>query len=366
MQIIRAAVTDRPHAAFVIESLRLRDPGPYEVLVRIEATGLCHSDLNPLEGRSRIPHWPVVLGHEAAGVVEQIGVAVTSVQVGDRIIAAGIRVCGTCWWCLRGQTNLCVAAGSPIEHPLSREDGSAVAAYAGLGTFAEKMLIHEGSAVRIESDLPAEQLALIGCGVTTGICAVTNTARVAPGDSVAVVGVGGVGQSVVQGARLSGASVIVAVDPIALKRESALKLGATHAVDPTAEDAVEVIKGLTGGRGVDHAFEVVGRSESAQQAFESVRRGGALTLVGAASPEVRAPWTLYEQMLHEKRVLGSLIGSAQVRRDFAKVVALVESGQVHLEPMVSRRLGLDEIDDGFAAMHSGEVLRATIVDQSSL
>lgn len=362
MQNIRAAVADHPHSDLVVESVQLRDAGPHEVLVRIEATGLCHSDLNPLEGRSKIPYWPVVLGHEAAGVVEHVGGSVTSVQAGDRVIAAGIRSCAACWWCVRGQSNLCVSARAQMEHPIRRPDGSGVAAYAGLGTFAEAMLIHEGSAVKVESDLPPEQLALIGCGVTTGICAVTNTAKVAPGDSVAVIGVGGVGQAVVQGARLSGASLIIAVDPIAMKRESALKLGATHAIDPTSVDAVESIRELTSGRGVDHAFEVAGRSESAQQAFECVRRGGALTLIGAADPKVPAPWSLYDQMVNEKRVLGSLIGSAQVRRDFPRVVSLVESGQVQLEPMVSSRLRLDEINEGFAALNSGEVLRATILN----
>jgi S-(hydroxymethyl)glutathione dehydrogenase / alcohol dehydrogenase len=362
METIRAAVAQEPHATLVVESVRLRDLGPREVLVKIHATGLCHSDLNPLEGRSKIPIWPVVLGHEATGEIVQVGGMVRDLRVGDRIIAAGMRSCGRCWWCVRGQSILCERSREPMTPPMSRSDGTLIATYAGLGTFAEAMIIDEDAAIKIDTDLPPEQLALIGCGVTTGVCAVTNTARVEPGSTVAVIGVGGVGQSVVQGARISGASLIIAIDPVALKRDAAAVLGATHTIDPTDTDSVHAVQQLTGGRGVDYAFEVVGRPDTIGRAYEMVRRGGALTLVGAASPEIQAPWTVYDQMVNQKRVLGSLLGSAQVRRDFPRIVSLVEAGVIRLGPMVSSRLPLAEINSGLDAMISGEVLRAVVVN----
>jgi S-(hydroxymethyl)glutathione dehydrogenase/alcohol dehydrogenase len=215
--------------------------------------------------------------------------------------------------------------------------------------------------VKVETDLPDEQLALIGCGVTTGVGAALNTARIVPGSSVAVIGCGGVGQSVVQGARIAGAGRIIAVDPVELKRKTAEQLGATDLVDPGAGDPVEQVKALTGGRGADYAFEVIGLPETVQQAFATARRGGTVVVVGM--PRIEAQVTLpgFPLFFEEKKILGCLYGSAQVRRDFARLIGLVEAGRLDIGAMVSRRIKVDEVNDAFRAMEAGEVIRSVIV-----
>ena len=243
-----------------------------------------------------------------------------------------------------------------------RHDGTLVQSGLGtLGTFAEAMIVDERALVPVATDLPDEQLALIGCGVTTGVCAVFNTAAVTPGASVAVSGLGGVGQSVIQGARIAGAATIVAIDPVAMKRAAAIELGATHAVDPTATDAFEEVAALTGGRGVDYAFEASGHPAAAKQSYTLVRRGGTLVLVGLQPPDATPPWGMREQLLSGKRVVGSLYGGAQVRRDFPRLVRLVEAGLLDLGSMVTRRLTLDQVNEGLDLVESGEVIRSVMV-----
>jgi S-(hydroxymethyl)glutathione dehydrogenase/alcohol dehydrogenase len=230
-----------------------------------------------------------------------------------------------------------------------------------LGTFAEEAIVHEASAIRIDSDLPVEQLALIGCEVTTGVGAALNTAKVEPGATVAVIGCGGVGQAVLQGARIAGASRIFAIDPVELKRKTAADCGATDLVDPGEADTVEQVKAATGGRGVDYAFEVIGLPQTIVQAYQIARRGGTVVIVGFAPADAQVALPALSLMMDAKRILGSLYGGAFARREFPRLVSLVETGRLDLSSMVSRRIPLQEINDAFRAMEAGEVIRSVIV-----
>src|SRR4051794_12602607 len=249
---MRAAIFDKPGAPLTVETVAPLALGPTDVLVRVTASGICHSDVGPARGALG-DIGATVLGHEGAGIVDTVGSAVSALRPGDRVVASWVAPCDHCYWCLGGQAETCAEWPHPAAPRFRRGDGSVVQSGLGtLGTFAEAMVVDERALVPVSTDLPDEQLALIGCGVTTGVCAVINTAAVEPGSSVAVSGLGGVGQSAVQGARIAGAATIVAIDPVAMKRAAAIELGATHAIDPTATDAAEEVAALTGGRGVDY------------------------------------------------------------------------------------------------------------------
>jgi S-(hydroxymethyl)glutathione dehydrogenase/alcohol dehydrogenase len=358
---MRAAIFEKPGSPLTIEAVAPLALGPTDVLVRVTASGICHSDLGPARGALG-DTGPTVLGHEGAGVVETVGASVQTLRPGDRVVASWVAPCDHCYWCIGGQTETCAEWPHPAAPRFRRDDGSVVQSGLGtLGTFAEAMIVDERALVAVETELPDEQLALIGCGVTTGVCAVLNTAAVTPGASVAVSGLGGVGQSVIQGARIAGAAAIVAIDPVAMKRAAAIELGATHALDPTATDVVEEVAALTGGRGVDYAFEASGHPAAAKQAYTVVRRGGTLVLVGLQPPDATPPWGMREQLLSGKRVVGSLYGGAQVRRDFPRLVRLVEAGLLDLGSMVTRRLTLDQVNEGLDLVESGEVIRSVMV-----
>jgi S-(hydroxymethyl)glutathione dehydrogenase/alcohol dehydrogenase len=335
--------------------------GPRDVLVRIGASGLCHSDLLFLAGVGRFPP-PMVLGHEGAGVVEEVGAEVRSVRAGDRVILSWVTSCGDCRLCASGQPHLCDGLAEAWGEPkLRTADGTGVLGMLGVGTFADAAVVDERALVRVETDLPDEQLALIGCGVTTGVGAAINTAGVEPGSVVVVFGCGGVGQSVIQGARIAGASRIVAVDPIELKRAAALRLGATDALDPTGIEVHEAVRELVG-RKADYAFEATGVEAALGAAYRTIRRGGTLVLVGISHPDVRIPWPPVDQILTGKRLLGCLYGSADIRRDFPRLVELAEQGKLDLASLVSRRITLDDVNDGLDAIERGEVIRSVIVN----
>ncbi|MBM3674627.1 MAG: Zn-dependent alcohol dehydrogenase [Actinobacteria bacterium] len=343
-----------------VEDVTSIEPGPNDVVVRIGASGVCHSDLSFMNGTIAMPP-PCILGHEGTGIIEWAGPEVTRVKVGDHVVASFVPSCGHCFWCLNGQSNLCSLGEETMLKPkATRGDGSVAISLTGLGTFADQMTAHEASVVKVDTDLPDEQLALIGCGVTTGVGAALNTAQVTPGSSVTVIGCGGVGQAVIQGARIAGAARIIAVDPVELKRKAAEQLGATDLVDPSAGDAIAQVQALTGGRGVDYAFEVIGLPDTIVQAYEMARRGGTAVVVGM--PRMDSSVTLggFSLFYAEKKLLGCVYGSAQVRRDFPRFVELVETGRLNLADMVSRRIGLDEVNDAFRAMVAGEVIRSVI------
>ncbi len=358
---MRAAVFVEQGQPLVIEDVEPLAPGPRDVVVKIGASGVCHSDLSVMNGGLPLPP-PCILGHEGAGTVESIGSEVTRVKPGDRVVASFTPACGVCWYCLRDQSNLCELMGEvSMGMKATRPDGTQTNTMTGLGTFAEAMTVHEASLVKVETDLPDEQLALIGCGVTTGVGAALNTASITPGSSVVVIGCGGVGQAVIQGARIAGAGRIIAVDPVEMKRKSAEALGATDLVDPADGDPVAQVFGLTGGRGADYAFEVIGLPETINQAYNSARRGGTAVVVGMPRADSMVTFSGFGLFFDEKKLLGSVYGSAQVRRDFPRFVDLVETGRLDLGAMVSRRIQLDEINDAFRAMEAGEVIRSVIV-----
>jgi S-(hydroxymethyl)glutathione dehydrogenase/alcohol dehydrogenase len=358
---MRAAVLQEFNQPLVIEDLSSPDLGPRDVRVQIDASGVCHSDITVQTGGVPMPP-PVILGHEGAGTVLEIGSEVTRVHVGDRVIASFVPSCGNCFYCLAGQTNLCEHGIDLMFAPRGkRADGTPVFGMTGLGTFSDEMTTEESMLVKVETDLPAEQLALIGCGVTTGVGAALNTAKVTPGATVAVIGCGGVGQSVIQGARIAGASRIFAIDPVELKRKTAETLGATDLIDPADGDPIAQVKALTAGRGADYAFEVIGLPDTILQAYNTARRGGTVVIVGMSRMEAQVTFPAMALFYDEKRTLGCMYGSAQVRRDFPRFVSLIETGRLDVGSMVSRRIKLDEVNDAFRAMQAGEVIRSVIV-----
>jgi S-(hydroxymethyl)glutathione dehydrogenase/alcohol dehydrogenase len=357
---MRAAIFVEQDGDLVVEDVKAADPGPRDVVVRITASGVCHSDLSVINGTLPMPP-PAILGHEGTGIVEDVGAEVSRVKPGDRVIGSFIPACGVCWYCRNQQSNLCEQTYAVMATPrATRKDGTALPTMTGLGTFADVMTCDEISLVKVETDLPDEQLALIGCGVTTGVGAALNTAKVVPGSTVAVVGCGGVGQAVIQGAKIAGASRIIAIDPVELKRKTALTLGATDAVDPSDGNATAQVQALTGGRGADYAFEVIGNPKTVQQAFDMARPGGACVVVGVPRFDQTIELPSMPLVLSEKRVLGTVYGSAQVNRDFPRLIGLVEQGRLDLGDMVSRRMKLDDINDAFKAMQAGEVIRSVI------
>jgi Zn-dependent alcohol dehydrogenase len=331
------------------------------MVVRIAASGICHTDLSVL--RSTLPYPPpCVLGHEGAGVVEEVGSKVTGFQPGDHVVLSAIPHCGRCAYCRAGHAHLCDAglreAMEGRQIAFEREAGE-VANFCGLGTFASRTVVSASAAVKIDDDIPLQRACLIGCGVMTGVGAVINTARVQPGETVAVFGCGGVGVNVIQGARIAGASRIIAIDVIEQKLEWAKTFGATDALRGS-DDSPEEIQALTGGLGVDVAFEAIGRPSTIQQAFFSVRRGGRAVVVGVApfGVEVTLPACLFS--LEERALIGSLYGSAYMPRDVPRLLELYRRGLLKLDELVSRELTLDEVNQGIEALEAGGVLRSVI------
>jgi S-(hydroxymethyl)glutathione dehydrogenase/alcohol dehydrogenase len=357
---VRAAVLTAYEQPLEIEELATADLGPNDVRVRIDASGVCHSDLTFQKGGVPFPP-PVILGHEGAGEILEVGDAVSRVKVGDQVICSFVPACGNCWYCLHDQSNLCDRNSEFMFAPRGkRADGSLVPGMSGLGTFTDEMVTSEAMVVKVDTDLPPEQLALIGCGVTTGVGAALNTARIQPGSSVAVIGCGGVGQAVIQGARIAGAARIFAVDPVELKRKTAEALGATDLIDPAQGDPIAQVKDRTGGRGADYAFEVIGLPDTITQAYNTARRGGTVVIVGMSRIDASVTFPAIQLFADEKKMLGCMYGSAQVRRDFPRFVELVETGRLDIGSMVSSRIDLDQVNDAFAAMERGEVIRSVI------
>lgn len=356
---MRAAIFVEQRQDLSVEDVTPLDPSPRDVIVRVLASGVCSSDQAVID---RMPGGnPMILGHEACGVVEWVGAEVSRVRPGDRVVVALTPVCGKCWFCSRQETHLCEMGPEVMARPrVRRADGSLANALSGVGSFAELMTVDEASCIPVATDLPADQLALIGCGFTTGFGAAVNTARVTPGATVAVIGCGGVGTSVIQGARVAGASRIIAVDPVEMKRRSALRFGATDAVDPTAGDPVEQVKALTGGYGVDFAFEAVGAEPLQVQALEMTRRGGTTVLVGVAGRGAGLTLPTLRMVMEDRTVKGSYYGSARVTRDYPRIIELVETGRIDLGGMVTRHFALDEVNQALAAMRHGEVVRGVL------
>ncbi|MFE6912964.1 Zn-dependent alcohol dehydrogenase, partial [Streptomyces rubiginosohelvolus] len=331
--------------------------GPGKVKLRIRATGLCHSDVSAMSGVLPQPA-PFIPGHEGAGEVVDVGDGVTGLSAGDRVLVCWLPACGDCPSCKRGQTHLCLAGFMNAGTPNFKRPGGDVFGFAGTGTFTEEVVVGAGCAVPIPDDVPFEIAALIGCGVTTGLGAAINTAQVEAGSSVAVIGCGGVGISTIQGARVQGAAQIVAVDPVASRREAALRFGATEAVAPG--ELADAKQRITGGEGFDYVFEVVGKSATARTAYENTRRGGTLCVVGAGAMDDTFQVNMFELFFDEKRILPSMYGGGDVLRSYERAIALWRAGRIDLESMITHRVRLDGINDALDQMRTGEALRTCI------
>ena len=358
---MKAAVFREVNVPMEIEEITIDKPGPREVLVRTAAAGVCHSDMHFFNGTYPGP-MPIVLGHESAGVVEQVGSDVSYVKPGDHVITCLSVFCGHCEDCLTGHMSLCqepeVRRG-PKETPRLSKEGVGVAQFANLSSFAEQMLVHEHAVVKVRKDMPLDRAALIGCGVTTGVGAAIHTAAVEPGSTVAVIGCGGVGLSAINGAAIAGAARVIAVDMVASKLDLARKFGATDAVDASAGDVVQQVRDLTDG-GVHYSFEAIGLKATAEQAFRMLRRGGMATVIGMIPPghmvELHGP-----DFLQEKKIQGSMMGSNRFRVDMPRFVDFYLQGKLHLDDMVSSRVGLTDVTDALLALETGEVARSVIV-----
>jgi S-(hydroxymethyl)glutathione dehydrogenase / alcohol dehydrogenase len=369
---IRAAVLEATGGPMAVSELDLAAPGPAEVLVRLHASGVCHSDQNAVDGTAPT-RCPAVLGHEGAGVVEAVGAGVTRVAPGDHVALSWAPSCGACAECLRGLPQLCSTAWPAMGEGglmdgttrLSR-DGEPVYHYSFISSFAEACVVPERSCVPIPRDVPFDVAGLVGCAVTTGIGAVWRTAGVRPGDRVAVIGCGGVGLSAVLGAAAAGAGVIVAVDLAAGKLADAERFGATHGVlwAGTPEETAAAVAEASGG-GVDYAIEATGRTEAMRAAFLSTRARGAAVLIGIPREDavLELPALTIPRM--ERRVLGSIYGSSWPERDFPLTLDLYRRGRLPLDRLISHRLPLDEIGPAFELMRSGEALRVVLDLQPS-
>lgn len=331
--------------------------GPGKVRLRIRATGLCHSDVSAMSGVLPQPAL-FIPGHEGAGEVMDVGDGVTGLSAGDRVLVCWLPACGACPSCKRGQTQLCLAGFMNAGTPNFKRPGGDVFGFAGTGTFTEEVVVGAGCAVPIPDDVPFEIAALIGCGVTTGLGAAINTARVEAGSSVAVIGCGGVGISTIQGARVQGAAQIVAVDPVASRREAALRFGATEAVSP--DEFADAKQRITAGEGFDYVFEVVGKSATARTAYENTRRGGTLCVVGAGAMDDNFQVNMFELFFDEKRILPSMYGGGDVLRSYERAIALWRAGRIDLESMITHRVRLDGINDALDQMRTGESLRTCV------
>jgi S-(hydroxymethyl)glutathione dehydrogenase/alcohol dehydrogenase len=360
---VKAAVMRAYKAPLAIEDVGIDAPGPGEVLVKTAASGVCHSDLHVIEGSLPMPP-PCVLGHEPAGVVEAVGEGVVDFRPGDHVIGCITSFCGVCRFCTEGRPYLCLAqyAGRPdgAKPRLAAENGDPILQLANLASFAEKMLCPERALVKIRDDMPLDRASLIGCGVTTGLGAVINTARVPAGASVAVIGCGGVGLAAIQGARIVGASKIVALDTQPWKLELARKLGATDAVSARDGDPVAAVHALTAG-GADFVLECIGLASAVQQAVAMTGRGGTTLLVGVVPMTETVPIATCDLTLQEKKIVGSYMGSNRFRFDMPKYVDFYLDGRLRLDEMISSRIGLDDVNDAFARMRSGEAARQVIV-----
>lgn len=358
---MKAALLRAYCAPLDLADIQLAGPAADEVLIRTVASGVCHTDLTVQSGAHHSP-LPNVLGHEAAGVVLATGSAVREVRVGDHVVTCPSGFCGLCEWCQRGLIHLCTDKGRERAAGLGSRlelDGVPVTAMSGIGGFAEELLVSERQVVPIPKEMPLDRAAVLGCAVVTGIGSVINRARVRPGQSVAIIGVGGVGLNVVQGARLAGAARIIAIDRLPAKLTRALDFGATEVVDASAGDPVAAVRELTGG-GVDHSFEVVGRVETTEQAFAMLRPRGTTTLVGVPHPQSRLSIPPMELMA-EKRLQGANMGSSRYRLDIPLFVQLYLAGRIKLDELVSARIRLGDVNDALAHMDESTGARSVIV-----
>jgi NDMA-dependent alcohol dehydrogenase len=365
---MKAAVVYEYGKPIEVADLHLGALADNDVLVRIEASGLCHSDVAVQEGGLPFPV-PNIVGHEGAGVVEEVGRAVTTVKPGDHVVLSALMSCGLCAYCQKGRPNLC-AWGLPTIFGCKHPDGNFRAAdgsgrdlfqFACIGTLASKTIVPEISAVKIPDDVGFEVAALVGCGVLTGLGAVFNRARVAPGATTAVIGCGGVGLNVIQGCRIAGATTIIAIDPVASKRDLASDFGATHLVDPTETPPVERVLELTGGIGADFVFECVGKGPLFRQAWDACGVDGTVLAIGVATTEDVTELPSQTFSTSEKTLMSCLYGTSRPRMDIPLYVDLYLQGRLKLDELVTRRYAIEQVNEAVADMHAGINARGVIV-----
>ena len=368
MAISAAVLTGVGQPFTVRHDVEVEAPHAGEVRIRVAACGVCRSDLSMQDGTTPVP-MPVVLGHEASAVVQEVGAGVTDLAPGDHVVVSWVPQCGECYFCQHGQPNLCQAADAVLlagglldGSPRLRLDGAPLFQMCGVGTYAEETVVAACAAVKIPDDVPLDIAALFGCSVLSGVGAALNTATIRPGDAVAVVGCGGVGLNVIQGARIAGAEVIVAVDIHPAKLDTARTFGATHTVDATATDPANAVRDLTGQRGADVAFEVLGHGATMEQAVAMSRRGGQVILVGIPRLDVMLTLpVMLGLVLQERTIKGCWYGSSDIRRDVPRLVEHYRHGRLQLDELVSRRIELPQVNDALAAMKAGEGARSVIV-----
>ena len=359
---MKAAVLIEAGKPLQIEQINIANPGPHEVLIRTAACGLCHSDLHFIEGT--YPHpLPAIPGHEAAGIVEAVGSEVRTVKVGDAVVTCLSAFCVHCEYCVTGRMSLCLGGETrrrPSEAPrLTRPDGSIVNQMLNLSAYAEMMLVHEHACVAIHPDMPLPQASVIGCAVTTGAGTIFNACKVTPGETVAVIGCGGVGLATINAAKIAGAGRIIAADPLPEKRAMALKLGATDVVDALADDAAAQIQELTKG-GVDHAIEAVGRPASGTLAVKSLKRGGTATILGMM-PLQHSVGLSAMDLLSGKKLQGAIMGGNRFPVDIPRLVDFYMRGLLDLDTIISETIPLERINEGFDQMKRGDSARSVIV-----
>ncbi|MBH0775402.1 S-(hydroxymethyl)mycothiol dehydrogenase [Nocardia bovistercoris] len=358
-ETVRGVVARAKGAPVEIVDIVIPDPGPHDVVVRVQACGVCHTDLHYREGGIN-DEFPFLLGHEAAGVVETVGAQVTHVAAGDFVVLNWRATCGQCRACKRGRPWYCFDSGNASK-PMTLADGTELSPALGIGAFADKTLVHERQCTKVDPDADPAVAGLLGCGVMAGIGAAMNTGNVSRGDSVAVIGCGGVGDAAIAGARLAGARTIIAVDRDPAKLEWAREFGATHTVDASTEDVVERVKELTDEVGADVVIEAVGRPETWKQAFYARDLAGTVVLVGVPTPDMTLDMPLIDLFSHGGALKSSWYGDCLPERDFPMLIELYRQGRLPLEKFVTERIGLDDVEAAFHAMHAGKVLRSVVV-----
>jgi S-(hydroxymethyl)glutathione dehydrogenase/alcohol dehydrogenase len=362
----KAAVAYEWNKPLVIDELQLDEPQAGEVLVQFKAAGICHSDLSVINGVVPLPP-PLVAGHEGAGVVRQVGPGVSKVKPGDHIVMSWSPVCGVCYHCNKRQPYLCQLAASTnhgmmIDQSFRLKKGDQpINKMLGVGSFSEYNVVNQESVIRISEDIPFDIAAITGCAVSTGVGAVLRTAKVEPGSSVAVIGIGGVGINIIQGAALANATRIIAIDVMENKLKEATRFGATHTVNASQEDPLEAVKTITAGVGADYAFEALGKAETAKLAYGLIRAGGTAVIVGISQMEEILPVPLMDLVFGEKIVKASYYGSIDVRTDLNLFFELYKLGKLRLKEMITKRYRHAEINQGFSDLVSGKNMRGVII-----
>src|ERR671929_643670 len=359
MQQVMAVVARSKGAPVELVTINVPDPGPGEAVVKVQACGVCHTDLHYREGGIN-DEFPFLLGHEAAGVVESVGDGVTNVVPGDFVILNWRAVCGQCRACLRGRPWYCFNTHN-AKQKMTLEDGTELSPALGIGAFAEKTLVHSGQCTKVDPAAPPTAAGLLGCGVMAGVGAAINTGAVKRGESVAVFGCGGVGDAAIAGAKLAGATTIIAVDIDDRKLEWAKKFGATHTVNSRDTDAVEAVKAATGGFGADVAIDAVGHPAVFEQAFYARDLAGRVVMVGVPTPDMKIELPLIEVFGRGGAVKSSWYGDCLPSRDFPMLVDLYLQGRFPLEDFVTETIGLDDVEEAFDNLRGGEVLRSVVV-----